>query len=432
MNTLPNWRVYPQTKLPNGKPAPGTKWRAFVDREGKTPSTKVRDTKKEAEQWAIDEAKRIAFQVSLSTPELRQVTVAYLMNWHLNEITPHRKTWKNETARLKRLMECDWAFLTLDNTVEITRQIKAWSKARRAAGLKGQSINRDLNCISGVFTKAREELEMIVPNPISDVPRWPEEDVRETLVWSQDDLNLFLDAVEFDPERKPTKPSHFMPWVLAILNATGLRPISLFATKLEWIDLQNRAIHYPADTVKNGEPYDCPLDNMALQWVKPLMEHMRAAKHTKLFPVGYGSVEKYFRDVRKRLAVDYPRAARLIIYGQRHTWTTVNVPLFANLTELLHYTGRKSVKDVMRYVKTDAATQAETLDRRRLEHEAKLAAEAAAKAPPAAPPAAPAVDNAALLAMLAEQQRMLQKLAEAQGVLPTTAGTPAAPEQRVH
>jgi hypothetical protein len=254
------------------------------------------------------------------------------------------------------------------------------------------------------------------PNPIRSIERLEEDEVKKAEIWTDADMAAFLDHFKFDPERAPYSATQFVPWMLLALHLTGLRPKTLFATKLEWIAVEGSvgAIAYPGNlkgkrVLKNDKPWTCPLDVDAAALVAKLAEHQRAAGHTKLFHHNYANIAKLFADNRKAISKSYPRAAKLIIYGQRHTWTTKNLKHFHNTPEMLRFTGRSSVKDAMNYVLPGAMEQARMLEERR----AKEAAPAPAPAGIAGIDPAKLAKALALLEMMEAMDKAKDMAAEA-------------------
>jgi integrase len=404
------------------------KWRHQIKRPGQEPISIVHESKREVERQvrvlvtAMDGGKCLAWGA------LKQTTVGDVLRWFRDHVSKHRAGDKWEVNRINAYLGERWSQMTLEHEAAVARAIGEWVQYRitgdSAKGIKPvkrQTANRDMNLLSTAFTHVGRIGEhgggfVGCPNPIKSIQRPGMDEVRKTQVWTPDDLHAFLDHFEFDEDRAPASVTDYVPWTLLALNLTGLRPKTLFATRLDWIDIDGDAgsIRYPGllrdkRVVKNDAQWDCPLDARACVVIAKLAAHMRAKGYDRLFPVGYGSIAKLFADHRAALSSRYPRARKLIIYGQRHTWTTMNVPLFTNVAQMLQYTGRKSIKDAMVYFQPDAKEQARMLDERRRQLEAERAA-AKAPPPPAAPAAAqgavdPAVVQAAVAAALAAIQQ---------------------------
>jgi hypothetical protein len=327
------------------------------------------DTRALAKKWADDTERDIDRGALVDHAEIRATSVADVLRRFDVEVAPKRKGWKWESNRIKVFLKEPWAPLALDQ--DIPEALRQW-RDRQLLKVKPQTVNRDLNLIAGVFTYADKEWGIKVPNPAHHVKRPAAPSGAREVTWSDADLALFKEHLRYDEATGPRSATQEVAWVLVLAHLLGLRRGSLCATQHAWIDLPARCIHYPADVVKNGEPYDCPVSREAERVLTILMARP-LERGGALIASSKDTITSLFIRARKALVrahPELPHLARLTIHDQRHTYTTKVVTKLggAGLTgdiaklNLLKMTGRKSMASLQRYFNPKAEDLASFLD----------------------------------------------------------------------
>jgi integrase len=326
-------------------------------------------TRREAESWLATMKARHAMKRDAieDAKELRATTVAKLLENFRDEVCPERKGCRWEQNRIKHFLQTPWAAMTLD--MDIARSLREWRDWRLTKpNPKGviatpQTVKRDFNLISSIFTFAIKEWGYAMANPAKAVLRPEGADAERETIWEPEHIELFLAHFEFDENKAPERKTDYIPWFIIIANATGLRRRSLVQTQLAWIDLKTRGITYKSELMKNGLPYRCPLSQEAVRWIAKLVEHQRAKGSDRLFDIHEESLTTLYGQERAVLAEKHPEVAGLRLHDLRHTYSTwlVGTKKIA-LADFMKITGRRSMKEALRYYNPKVQDLAAMLD----------------------------------------------------------------------
>lgn len=349
------------------------KWQAIIRRKGVKPVTHTFPTKALAEQWAAEIENKAARGGMLDFKSLQDTHVYDLIHEYRKKVSEHKKGWKWEGDRLNAYLREDWSHLRLcDDISGALRQYRD----RRLKEIKPQSFNRDLNLISSIFTWAMTEKGIPLEiNPASRVKRPTATNTERDVTWSDAELDLFLEYLGWDENKRPVSCKDFVGWVLLGLKKTGLRRGELCAIEVErrlvdvatgllnhHIDLSIPGVYLP-DT-KNGQSHMMPLNKDASSFLRKFLEHRQG--QVKLVPYDKDNITTAFINARKALVAAGHNVSHLRLHDQRHTWTSETVPkVVANGGDQLHMlkiTGRKTIKSLARYFNPKATDLAKMLD----------------------------------------------------------------------
>lgn len=337
----------------------GDKWRALIRVSGHRSESKSFRLKRDAQAWAAERERALRNGVSTSFGDLRSITVGDLLTKFKDEVTPARKGAKWESNRLEALNKEPWARMNL--TQDVAAALRSWRDSR-LTGVKGQTVNRDLNLLGSVFTHAIKEWGLTIVNFSHQVKRPKTEGGERDTVWTDADVKLFLDYFKFDETVKPEKSSDYIPWVILIARLTGLRRSNVCEIHAErgsapWFDPAVPCVHYTKEYTKNGTDYDCPLSKRAVEVLRALAEHR--GNRGRLIEPTADTVTTLFSQHRAELAKTHPHVKGLRLHDLRHTWTTEMVPRVAaagaSEMTMAKISGRRSVRSLFRYFNPKAA-----------------------------------------------------------------------------
>lgn len=185
-------------------------------------------------------------------------------------------------------------FMTIPMCSLTLQQVEAWQIAQANRGLKPSSINRPLNALRSVFTRAFE-LKVIAENPLVGLHNVPECDDVRVRHLSEDEERFLRSAlhernqvimdkrksgnawrIERGYEPLPDFEAHqfgdyLMPMVLLVLN-TGLRRGECFT--LDWcdVDFEKSMLTVRADNAKSAKTRRVPLNAEAHRVLKSWRE----------------------------------------------------------------------------------------------------------------------------------------------------------------
>jgi integrase len=311
-----------------------------------------------AAQWAKEIERNIERGGLFDYSTLRTTTVGDMIAQYRDEVVPQHRGYKWETNRANALLKEPLSLLALEDNLPAA--FRLWRDERLLA-VAASTVNRDLNFLSAIFSHARKEWGVPIENPIGQVKRPKVVGGARDVVWTDDQLKLFVAHLEFDRERAPKTVREWLGWFLQLLVLTGVRRQALAATKIEWIDIAGRSIHYPANVIKNGEKYDCPLRADACVLFERLISYRGASG--RLFKPPSDTFTTVFGLVRAEIARTVPAVAQLRMHDLRHTWTTkIARSTKVNQLTLLKMSGRKSMQELARYYNPRARDLADMLD----------------------------------------------------------------------
>lgn len=317
----------------------GAGWRAEVARMGVRKSA-VFATKAEAKDWGIKEegallaAKRGVFP---------KKTFADAMDAYIEKVSAKKAGERAERLRLEALKR-DFPTLAAKQLSRITTaDLAEWRDARLLKVTKG-SVQRDINLLSHVFTKARDEWKWMGPSPFAGMEAPGDNPSRERLPASSEVRRILRWLGYVTGERPKTKQAQTAFAFLMSLR-TGMRAG-------EVLQLGPKTVEGSVATVKHkmqyrtGKPRKVPLSRHAL----------RLLKGFKGFTLTSESLDALFRKARDSLLIEDlhfhdARAAALTRFSRK-----------VDVFELARISGHKDIRILLNtYYRTTSAEIASRL-----------------------------------------------------------------------
>lgn len=236
------------------------------------------DTKVQAMAWAAETEQSLTPDILVQGKSLGDILTRYR-----DDITPTKKSDRNETNRINRLLRDSLSdFLLLE-----LRQSHFHQWIENAIRIKkSSSVNRDLNLYSAVFEQGIR-WEWTSANPIRGIRRPKNPQPRDRRI-SDKEIERILDALGFDGENV-TGQRHTIAVAFLFALETAMRQGEIW--NLEWDDvfLDKRFVHLH-DT-KNGTKRDVALSSEAVR----LLELLNPDSRTKVFATNQQSSGTLFR-----------------------------------------------------------------------------------------------------------------------------------------
>ncbi len=178
-----------------------------------------------------------------------------VLDRYMKEVSTTKKSEKNEVVRILALKRNVLAKLYAD---DIKRVDIANFRDTRLKKVKSSSVNRDLNLISAIFTKCKNDWGYIHENPVKGVHRPKNPPHRDRLISDKEIEKLRL-ALGYSNEIKAKKHLVYLYFKLGML--TAMRASELISvTKDSFFDK-----YVTLHNTKNGTKRDVPLSKEA--WV---------------------------------------------------------------------------------------------------------------------------------------------------------------------
>ena len=304
----------------------GDRYRVQVRRKGVSPISKTFKRKANADKFArkletqIDEGEYVA---------PIKMTVAELFLRYKREVAESLDTWRWTCNAIDRLLQNRWCELRV---TDCTDALVSWCEERKTE-VGGDTVNRELNVISGIFTYAIKRWRIkLRANPVKSCLRPPKGKHRKrrpserelAALWSHFGLST------------PTKLREYVPWLFEFACQTGLRLGELM--RLRWIDVDfDQGTVYVLHS-KNGDDRHALLTERAEELLRGLP---RLAD--RVFPVNAGSIGVEFRDACKALDIK-----DLHFHDSRHEAAS-QLAKKLSLQELAAVIGHRDYKSLQTY-----------------------------------------------------------------------------------
>lgn len=300
------------------------KWRVEVQRNG-TRLSAVFETKSAAQQWGIREE---AALVAESRGAFPKRTLAEALDRYVEKVSALKAGEKFERARLEALKRDfpDLAGKVLSKLT--TADLVAWRDARLLKVSKG-SVQRDINLLSHVFTKARDEWKWMGESPLKGMEAPGDNPPRDRLP-TPSEIRRILRWLGHVTGRLPTTKQQEAAFAFLLALRTGMRAG-------EVLQLGPATVAGSVATVthkmqhRTGKPRKVPLSRHAL----------RLLREFPGFAISSESLDALFRKARDSLLIKDlhfhdARAAALTRFSRK-----------VDVLELARISGHKDLRTLM-------------------------------------------------------------------------------------
>lgn len=230
----------------------GDKWVAEIRRRNAKYISKTFLKKADARIWADEQERIIGGRKGLVLGK----TFGQAMRRYAEEITPAKKGARWEGIRLTKLQRDDIANIPIADIA--SSDLQDW--IGRQSGLKGSSINRELNLLSAVLTVARKRWKWLNTHPMADVER-PSNPASRDKTYSDAQIDDILKALGYVGEVRNQR--HKIAVAVLLSLETAMRQGELFGLAWERVNLAGRYASLPE--TKNGSKRDVPLSGKAIK-----------------------------------------------------------------------------------------------------------------------------------------------------------------------
>lgn len=246
--------------------------------------------------------------------------------------------------------------------------LEQWRTRRRKAGISDSTINRDLDALRAVLSKALE-WRLIAEHPMRDVRRAkidvrgrlrylsPEEEARlraalEARDEARRDGRRRFNAWRAERHYKTLPelegyPDHLAPIVLLALN-TGLRRGELLGLRWMQVDLAGQQLTVRGSTAKSGLTRHIPLNSEAVKVLRDWSRRTTHADDALVFPGPDGGVMFSLKTAWGTVAKD-AKLRGFTFHDLRHTFASKLVMAGVDLNTVRELLGHADIKMTLRY-----------------------------------------------------------------------------------
>ena len=301
--------------------------------------SKTFNTKIQAMAWAAETEQSLDTEGSLPVK-----TIAEALTRYRDEISPGKKSFKNEYNRINKFLRQPLAskYISEITAKDLYEWIDEW-----LIRIKSSSVNRDLNVLSAVFEQAKR-WEWTENNPVRGVRRPKNPQPRDRRI-SPEEIKKVLEALGFDGCNVTTSRDEIaVAFLLAI--ETAMRQGELFG--LKWADVYLEKRFVCLYDTKNGSGRNVPLSSEAVR-LFTLLAHRDSVK---VFRSNQQSVSTLFRKYIKKAGI-----SNLTFHDTRHEALT-RLSQKLSVLELARAVGHKDLKSLNIYFNATAEELARKLD----------------------------------------------------------------------
>ena len=305
-----------------------------------------RDEARAMLQQGIDprEAKRAA------KAEATALTLADLIASYLQKESPSHKGHRWEVVRLNKIMR-DFPGLCGLPITELHQRHMIQFRDSRWEEVSGDSVNREMQLLGGVFRYAIREMHVMTDSPLKDVRRPPKGKPRERRI-TQDEIDRICAACKYHPDQPPILHKQQAAWAFLFAIETAMRAGEICA--MRWEHVHAKHVHLP-DT-KNGHSRNVPLSPTA----RALLQQVRGLDAERVLTVEAYSMLSLFYTAKGDAG--FIREDDLHFHDTRHEATTRLAQTFPNVADLAKITGHRDLKRLLTYYNPTATELAERLE----------------------------------------------------------------------
>jgi len=325
----------------------GSSVRAMIRRRGQV-LTKTFDSRAEAERWADIEETRIlkgttAAQIKQSPAS---ATVSDLFDRYAREVSPEKGGARWEAIRLKALAQAfPMPVTALDGAV-----VAQW-RDERLQTVSAATVNRELNLISAVLTRAIKEWRMpLAANPVHLIQRPRQPASRRRRVSPEERADI-IKELGWDGQQAPADTREWIAWSFCLALETMMRQGEILRLTWQHVHLDRKFCHLPK--TKNGHPRDVPLSSSA----RALFAMLTPGKPgQRVVPVASGTFGAYFREAVAGAGIE-----DLHFHDTRREALTTLAPKFGNPMDLGAASGHRDHRSLRIYYEPNPTDLADKL-----------------------------------------------------------------------
>jgi integrase len=310
---------------------PSGSFRVQVRRIGLPSINQSFKTRAQALTWARKTEYELDTGIFLSKEDTERITFAELATRYINEISPQKKSYKQEAYRLKKIIR---AFKDFRIHQMKSMHIAAYRDKLLKEGYAPASVLNELSLISQVFELSIKEWGIpLASNPCRTI-RKPRVNNQRSRRLSQEEETLLI---HYATESR----AELLPHLIIIALETAMRLGELLSLTWNHVHLERRFVYLP-DT-KNGTSRSVPLSSKAIQEFEKIRKHPDS--HRVFWTWNHNkTLENVWNRVCMKADIE-----NLHFHDLRHEATTRLSAKLPNILELSSVTGHKDLRMLKRY-----------------------------------------------------------------------------------
>lgn len=313
-------------------------WLAEVRKLGQYKSQTF-PTKIQAQAWAVEMEQTMTPDTLVRGKSFGDAFLRYQL-----EISPSKKTWRNEHNRLSKFLRHNMASLLLEDIRQT--HIYEWVE-EELKRIKSSSVNRDLNLLSSVFEQCKR-WAWTNNNPVRGIKRPKNPRPRDRRI-SQNEIERIMDALAFDGSTV-TEQRHEIAVAFLMAIETAMRQGEIWG--MDWADIHIERRYITIHDSKNGDKRDVPLSTEAVR----LLTLLKSKRKGKVLHSNQNSAGAIYRRAVKMAGIE-----GLTFHDTRHEGIT-RLARKLDMLDLARMIGHRDPRSLMIYYNATAEEIASRLD----------------------------------------------------------------------
>ncbi len=278
------------------------------------------------------------------------LTLADIIRVFILKESPSHKGHRWEVVRLNKIMR-DFPGLCGLPVTELHQRHMIHFRDSRWQEVSGDSVNREMQLLGGVFRYAIREMHVMTDSPLKDVRRPPKGKPRERRI-TQGEIDRICTACKYHPEQPPILHKQQTAWAFLFAIETAMRAGEICG--MTWEHVHAKHVHLPDS--KNGDSRNVPLSLKA----RELLNQVKALDTERVLTVDADSMCSLFYAAKE--TAGFTKDDDLHFHDSRHEATTRLAQIFPNVADLAKITGHKDLKRLLTYYNPTASELAERLE----------------------------------------------------------------------
>jgi integrase len=311
----------------------GERWQVQIRRAGLKPISRTFAYHKDAQAWARDQERRCDIGLHPVDPETKlNITVGDLLERYVREITPQKKSAKNEKFMIRAIMRDG---ICMEKALNVGSSKFASYRDGRLKMVAPATVRRELGVFSHSFNLARMEWGYpSIKNPLKDV-RYPSGSSARERRLVRGEYEKLRDHAQC------SRATYLWPLVRLAIE-TGMRRSELLALKWENIDLKSRLASLYG--TKNGDNRTIPLTEEAAAVLSGMIR-----ESSRVFPITSAAVRHSWERLTKRAGI-----VDLHFHDLRHEAISRFFEKGLSVPEVALISGHKTPSQLFRYTQMTA------------------------------------------------------------------------------
>ena len=315
----------------------GGKFRVKIQRQNHAPMSKTFSYRKDAEAWARQTERAIETGTLslLAKSEGARITLGQLLERYRDQISPQKRGWKDETARINAILRNAIAKKML---YSVTSSDWAKYKDERLKKIRQQSLHREFNIYKAMYKIAHTEWGFTgLANPLTAIKLQSKSKIRDRRLTNEEWERVITEAkLRGNP----------MVWQIIVwAKESGMRRGEILGIKWDHINLEQRLLVIPV--TKTDESRTIPITKAMLSILEAQKTSALLQNHDNesVFPIKLKNLETTVLNILKKTGLK----GEFTFHGWRHERVSSLFELGLSIPEVASISGHKDWRILARY-----------------------------------------------------------------------------------